>query len=387
MRTLIGRSVAATALAAVVVAVVVNGEDEAPRQPTEAVRPPFAIYGPRDAVPAIENRDYQVEHRVAAADAKKAVAMLPNGDLVLLDRHRLIVLSPSTGQRQQLGRLGPQTVTPHVTLLSSGELWRSLSGHSGRPEDPADRYLRAERFDPGTGEVQRFTAPHVPQDRTAAPYGTMLPGTDGRFYFTTGRNCAADRGCGGKIQLWSFDPGQPGEVRMEASSLEEFAMAGSVLTWAEDSGSSRAIVHTRDLGTGQEHTRTINGYCVHSSSPEEGPAVLASSALIVLRLGCGQEAAPEHLVLDTRAQPLAQFRFDSHGVIGVGDRWVVLGNTAYDSKTGRLLRIRRVLWRESPLFGRSARPYDPAATAGRRILFRAGASPRGTWAYAQMSPK
>ncbi len=86
----------------------------------------------------------------------------------------------------------------------------------------------------------------------------------------------------------------------------------------------------------------------------------------------------QHIILNLHAEPLAELRLPGNQVLGVGDRWVVVGKTSYDTKTRRLLRI----------VGKREWEYRPAATGGNHIVFPPGDSPRtvrrGPWVYAEM---
>lgn len=387
----VGFVVAATALAGVGCVASGDGDSDAA---DETSRPPFAVYKLSDAVPATAGEDYKVEHRVAAADASDAVAILSDGDLLLVDGdwpYKLAILDPATGERENLNRTLNRgkfrVVIPGFTVLSDGELWLSWREITGPRKDPSNSHLEAVRYDPSTGDREEFTAPQVPQAKHPAPIDNLLPGTDGRLYFMTGKTFCGDGECGiaSRTELWSFDPEEPDDIRREVASLAGFTIAGSVLTWIEKSGAYRqrqegynpvmyrdAILHTRDLDTGEEHSRTFED----CSPRSDGPPIVSSASLLVVSCDGFWR---NHIVLDNQAEPLAELRLPSNGVLGVGDRWVVVGKTAYDTETGRLLRI----------VGRRQWGYEPAATAGDRILFPAGDSPRsvnrGTWAYAEMN--
>ncbi len=200
--------------------------------------------------------------------------MLSDGDWP----YKLVVLDPETGERRDLnedlrGLKRPATV-PGVTVLSNGDLWLNWSSSRGSHRNPDNWQLRGARYDLDTWERTDFTAPHPKQAKFPAPVKKMLPGTDGRLYFMTGRVVCGDGECGQakRAELWSFDPGDPDDIRKEANPrydrLDGFTIAGSVLAWVEQTGPKRddegylmyydTTVHTRDLETGEEHSRTFD---------------------------------------------------------------------------------------------------------------------------------
>jgi hypothetical protein len=77
-------------------------------------------------------------------------------------------------------------------------------------------------------------------------------------------------------------------------------------------------------------------------------------------------ATGEHLVLDAAARPLAELRL-GHEYPSVGERWVLVREFAYDTQTGRLLRLYDPGdWSQ----------YSPAASGDRAVVPLGVADPR-----------
>jgi hypothetical protein len=304
------------------------GDDADPSD--DAQRPAFAVLKPKDAAYAVQgdDGDFEVVHEVSPSDGDNTEAILPDGRLVVMRAQELDyyldLVDPATGEREVLPAPWIEDDTeiyPVPTVLDDSRLvvaWR-YSEH-GESQD------RVMMLDLATGLWEESARPSLTLPRGVKFLSYPLPAGDGRFYIQTGKQLCGDGECftprrGG---LWSFAPGDDA-ARSELEGVEEFAVSGDLLAWVPDSPES--TIRVRDLASGEEHRYAIRGLCTLQ-------ALIASTSFVVA-LCPNQE---RQIVIDAAARPVVDLRV-GYGYPSVGDRWILASPFAYDTQTGRLLRL------------------------------------------------
>ncbi|RHW24185.1 hypothetical protein D0Z08_26055 [Nocardioides immobilis] len=309
------------------------GGDDA-EDPEETARPAFAVLKPKDAALAVEgdDGDFEVVHEITPSEGEGAEAILPDGRLVVVRSeqedletyHYLDLVDPSSGEREEVPapwRDAAPGTYPAVTVLDDDRLMVAWSdSERGDSED----WVMVLDLD--TGEHEEFTRPAVSLDRGVKVLSYPEPGGDGRYYFQTGRQLCGDGECFTPRRgvLWSFVPGDD-DARREMEGVVEFAVAGDLLAWVPESPNS--TIKVRDLVTGDERGYTLRGSCTIGG-------LIASATLVVLACPNSQR----HVVIDAEARPVVDLRL-SYEYPSVGDRWIMVSPFAYDTQTGRLLRL------------------------------------------------
>jgi hypothetical protein len=308
------------------------------------------LYRIRDAVPAVEGEDYRVLHEIPGPIGYKADALLPDGDLVLVHRHRwntdtldyipdlLQIWDPETGARETVPTLWPGGIAS-VTATSATDIWATF----GIPRTGYARKRAMLHYDRATG---RATLVHMPE-----PVGARsrryaeLPqiGGDGRIYFVTGRDFCDRTRCStpDDRELWSFDPEQPEAVRKEAGDVGYFAASARLLAWTETPENledSAVDLHLRRAGSSKLWTVSVPCWDYYA-----GPPIQVTDDLVYLN-GCG-------MVYDDRAKLVTDLNIYTHGLSGVTDSWIARGWTLWHPRTGRLLRTAddRIIWHNRPI--------------------------------------
>lgn len=308
-------------------------EDEGDRGPTSP--PSYTVLKPRDATVAVEGEDFElVGSDLSEADGEGTDRVLPDGRLVtrfdgVLDSSTGLTFAlydPVSGEREPLPTPwrddGPEAY-PVSTVLDDDRLMISWNRReSGRS---------LERFmilDLASGRHEEFDLPTPPLDGRARVTTYPQPGADGRLWFQTGSVTCGDGECFAPRHgmLWSFEPGDERPRREFAAA--RFAVHGDLLAWTDERYGD--TVHVRDLGSGTERDHVIEGDCGVDG-------LLASDALVVARCDWNYN---RQVVMDARARPMADLRL-SYESASVGDRWVLISPYAYDTATGRLLRLFR----------------------------------------------
>lgn len=378
MRKIVAGLVGAALVAAlVVVLLAVTGSDD-PDGDGGAARdrsgdPTGTVYRTKDVVTAVEGQDYEVVRLIPGEIAYKAELMLSDGALVLWHKYRsdhsdgaplpdlVQVWDPETGERETLPirwryRIGD------VTATTATDLWVSFT-QAGR----VGKRLRVMHFDRTTGEAAVYTAPPVDRARSDHWLDQLRPGGDGRLYFMTGREACFRNGCadGHEREVWSFDPRVPRPVRREgAGGTDALTVTGGIVASLEQVPVGTTVLRIRARGSTETREVRMTS-CV--------PYRLVASDRFVLS-SCG-------VLYDARAEPVATFRIQSHGLSGVGDRWVAFGRTVYDTETGRLLRIAEErFWHDRRVL-----------ISDDLVLFPTGTEPpntrNGTWTLARILPR
>lgn len=240
------------------------------------------------------------------------------------------VVDRRTGERTPLPTLWKgHSVSVLPVRLTQRAVWVSWVHHVDGVERPA-----VMRYVVGTGQHQLILAPAVPHQPRANFTSALAHGDDNRFYFRTFR--PGHDGPDKFTQLWSFAPDAPRDVRLEGNA-QQWMVTGPLLVSLDydNDGDPVRGLRVRDLSTGVDHTRTLEG-CYE-------PYFEASDAFVVV--ACRDE--PEVLVLDRTATPLVRLRVPQGvnvaGVgppsLHVGNRWLSVGRLAYRPATGRLLRL------------------------------------------------
>lgn len=347
-------------VAAVVVAVVVRlepwaddrgeggGGDRAERAAVTGHR---EVYRIRDAVPAVEGEDYRVLHEIPGAIGYKAEVVLPDGDLVLVQRHRhsretgdslpdlLQVWDPRTDERETVPTVWRGGIRA-VTATSATDLWATF-GLPGTGEGDKRGLVHHDRR---TGQTRLITIPDPAGAKSRRHREFPQVGGDGRIYFITGSDFCYRTRCAtpDDRELWSVDPDLPTNVRREAGNVGYFAASRRLLAWAEPTENitdDEVDLHIRRVGSTKVHTVSVPD-CWHSSAV----ASIQVTDEVVFLTGCGS-------VYDDRAELVTELDIYSHGLSGITDRWIARGWTVYDRRTGRLLRTAddRIIWHDRPV--------------------------------------
>lgn len=295
--------------------------------------PPYGVVRARDAVDAVEGEDYDLVHELTPSEGQSTVAVLPDGRLVALasEDHDsydgaafvLELVDAASGDREQLPapwRDEPEAY-PLVTVLEDARL---LVSWDVREQGASTR--RSMVLDLATGDHEEFDMPAPPLSARAKVLSYPQPDADGRLWFQTGKQTCGDGECFSPRDavLWSYAPGDE-RPRRELAAVD-FAVHGDLLAWTDDRYDDK--VHVRDLSSGAEHEHAVDGKCGVTG-------LVASDALVVAV--CGLDYGRQ-VVLDRRARPVADLRL-SYEYASVGDRWVLISPFAYDTWTGRLLRL------------------------------------------------
>lgn len=332
------------------------------------------VYRIRDAEPAVAGEDYRVLHEIPGPIGYKAEVVLPDGDLVLVQRYRnsrvtgeslpdlLQIWDPGTGERETVPT-GWRGGVASVTATSATDLWVGF----GLPRTGVARERQLMHFDRATGRTRLFTMPDPPQAESRRHDGLPQIGGDGRIYFVTGSDFCYRTRCStpDDRELWSFSPDEPAHVRREAGNVGYFAASERLLVWAEpleNIEDSAVDLHVRRAGDPKVHTVSVPDCWSYFA----GPAIQVTDDVVFLS-GCGR-------VYDDQAKPVTQLSIYSHGLSGMTNRWIARGWTVYDQRTGRLLRTAddRIIWHDRPV-----------AMTGNLILLPSLDGPRntrnGTW--------
>lgn len=307
-----------------------SDDDGVDQDPDRVADIPPRVLRPKDAAYAVEGGDFEVVHEVAPEVGDDTLALLPDGRLLLLDTteedfsyfFHLELFDPASGGRERLpapwNAEGPETF-PAPTVLEDGRLSVTWSYREGGVQQ--DRVMT---FDLATGRPQQIHDRPTPRlTGRQRVLSSPLSAADGRYYFQTGEEVCGDGECSDATQgvVWSFAPGDH-KPRRELSGVVDFSVSGNLLAWT-DRGEDE--VHLRDLASGDEHSAPID--CQDGS-------LAMSSRLVVW--SC--DGTAHNLVLDAEARPVTELRL-SYAVPSVGERWVMVSTFAYDTHTGRLLRL------------------------------------------------
>ena len=310
-----------------VVVLVQRTDDKDPDQAADAAP---RVLRPKDAAYAVEGGDFEVVHEVEPELGDDTLALLPDGRLLVLATtekfyssfFHLDLVDPVTGERERLPAPwnveGPETF-PVPTVLGEDRLSVTWSYRAGG--ETQDRVLT---FDLATGRPQEIHDRPTPRlTGRQRVLSQSLPAGDGRYYFQTGKEVCGDGECSDASQgaLWSFVPGDR-EPRRELSGVVDFTVSGDLLAWTY---SDEDDVHVRDLASGDEHSAPID--C------QDGSLVASSQLVVWVCEGTGR-----NVVLDAQARPLVELEL-GHAQPSVGERWVMVSTFAYDTRTGRLLRL------------------------------------------------
>lgn len=295
--------------------------------------PPYGVVRARDAVDAVEGDDYDLVHELTPSEGKSTVAVLPDGRLVALVNQSsdpygaaafvLELVDPASGDRDQLPApwRGNPEAYPLVTVLENDRL---LVSWDVREQGASARRIMV--LDLATGGHEEFDMPVPRLPGRAKVLSHPQPDADERLWFQTGKQTCGDGECFSPREavLWSFAPGDE-RPRREMAAVD-FAVNGDLLAWTDDRYDDK--VHVRDLSSGDEHEHAVDGSCAITG-------LVASDALVVAV--CGSDYGRQ-VVLDRRARPVADLRL-SYEYASVGERWVLISPFAYDTRTGRLLRL------------------------------------------------
>lgn len=338
-----------------VVVLVQRGDDKAPDQAADTA--PLVLTA-KDAAYAVAGGDFEVLHEVAPEVGDDTLALLPDGRLLVLATTQedylyffhLELVDPATGERERLAApwndAGPETY-PVPTVLDDDRLSVTWSyradGESGH---------RVMTFDLASGRPQQVHDRPTPRlTGRQRVLNHPLPAGDGRYYFQTGKEVCGDGECSDATQavLWSFAPGDT-DLRRELAAVVDFAVSGNRLAWTD---SSEDEVHIRDLASGEEHNAPID--C------DDGSLAASSRLVVSYCSGTGR-----NVVFDAEASPVVELEL-GHEYPSVGERWVLVGTFAYDTETGRLLRLFDAGdWSAYGLAGRDDRVVVPLGVADPR---------------------
>jgi len=332
------------------------------------------VYRIRDAEPAVEGEDYRVLHEIPGPIGYKAEVVLPDGDLVLVQRYRysretggslpdlLQVWDPATGDRETVPTVWRGGIRT-VTATSATDLWATF----GLPGTGEGDQRGLVHYDRNTGQTRLITIPDPAGAKSRRHIEFPQVGGDGRIYFVTGSDFCYRRSCStpDDRELWSFAPEQPTNVRKEADNVGYFGASKRLLVWAEpleNSVDSAVDLHVRRAGVEKVLTVSVPDCWDYFA----GPPIQVTDEVVFLT-GCGR-------VYDDRGRLVTRLSIYSHGLSGMSDRWIARGWTVYDRRSGRLLRTAddRIIWHDRPV-----------AMSGDLILLPSLDGPRntrtGTW--------
>ena len=309
------------------------------------------VYRIRDARPMVEGEDYRLLHEIPGPIGYKTEAVLPDGDLVLVHRHRwrrgtgdglpdlLQIWDPRTGQRETVPTRWPGGIAS-VTATSATDIWATF----GIPGTGYARKRAMVHFDRATGRATLHRMPEPAEAESRRHAEIPQVGGDGRIYFVTGSDFCYRTRCStpDDRELWSFDPADPGAVRREAGNVGYFGASKRLLAWVEPTENLEDDVvdlHVRPAGTNTVHTARVPD----CSDWYAGRPVQVADDLVLLS-GCGR-------VYDARARLLGELSIYGHDLTGMSDRWIAWGWTIWNPRTGRLLRTAddRVVWHQRPV--------------------------------------
>jgi hypothetical protein len=287
------------------------------------------VLTPEDAAYAVEGGDFEVVDEIATEDGVDTTALLPDGRLVEVvysgdPLHQgdftVELVDPGSGDRETLP--SPWTddgaeVYPVVTAVDHGRMWLAWGYYD------KGLHQRAMVLDLATGDYEEYDEPALPLDGRVKIISHLYPDAEGRLWVHTGKQTCGDGECADPThaRLWSFDPEGSARPRVEAEPVE-FAVHGDRLVWSE--ASDESTVHVRELSTGEEWTHAIDDCSVRQV---ETSGTMTAAA-------CGEK----QVLLDAEARPIAELRL-GWDIAAVGDRWATAGSFAYDTETGRLLRL------------------------------------------------
>ena len=157
--------------------------------------------------------------------------------------------------------------------------------------------------------------------------GIPTPAGDGRLWFQTGKVTCGDGECDPPTQgvLWSFAPGDE-RPRRELSAVD-FAVRGDLLAWTEEPLGD--TVHLRDLATAT--SATTPSTATAASTPGRLGRPRGRCVRVELR-----PPGRDRRRRTARRRPTAGYEYAS-----VGEQWVLISPYAYDTETGKLLRLFR----------------------------------------------
>jgi hypothetical protein len=358
--------VAGVATAAVLGGLPGSGQVDAADHPPTPDAPTITL---ADARQAVEGRDYALlashTNRDLDADNGQYFDGVTDDGLVLFRdgprmdqfRPRFALLDPATGAKDWLPDLHVgqsqtwpvQLGTDRLVLLAAGD-------------DTGERtHVIAHVFDRTTRQWTTLRWPDLPA--LAFPSGEVGP--DGRLYVSvpatqgqppeggwpTGPDGEADDADyeGDTFHLWSVSLTDGSDVRDEGLTVGDLAFTDSAMVWTE-STNGQAIVHVRDLASGEEHS-----FDTHAGEKCNLLSFGATDDRIVMGQYCGTYAGG---VRDDRVQILTT---DGEQVVtlqdsgidgalagsgGAGDVVTVSafggpgsGTYVYDLDTDRFLRI------------------------------------------------
>lgn len=309
---------------------------DGPRPTSDAPPAVQPVYRIKDAETAVAGEDYEVLREIPGSIAYKAQLLLDDGTLVLVHERRyssetgedlpdlVQVWDPATDRRESLPIHWPKAVSG-VTATSATDLWVSFSWPF-RPRDPH----QVMHYDRSTGRARVYTPPSVPRARRDHVVEPPRAGPDGRIYFLTGSEVCVRVNCLDREdrQLWSFAPGSPQRVRLEAFDVEAYDVSATHVAWVEPQDdfkdySKRLSVRAHDSDRVRyEEVQECHGIWPIASVQLSDDLVLA----------CGE-------LYGLRAQEIARLDLYSHGLSGITDEWLAYGWTVLHPRTGRFLQI------------------------------------------------
>jgi hypothetical protein len=313
-------------------------------------------------VEAVAGRDYDVVAALRGADAQQAVALAPDGALLLVryaadDYSRIhpaySLLDPRSGRRTGVvvapGRADIAEVTADTVVTSS----------------VIDGRLVVVWFDRASGTSVRRTLPRVPALPGARPFPLIGVTRDRTVWFLTHVN----RGEGGgspRTQLWQAPVGARPRL---VARVTDFAVTADAVAWTAPVEHASGTVHVRELTDGTTSTFTLPR-CTAGSKSAALESVRGAGDLLALQAICPRPHAPydrtflartdgtivADLVINDEAQPTS-----------LGDRALVFPSYAYDEARRRLLRLDHSHWEHWPW----------PQTAGDLVAWRPGSGSDG----------
>jgi hypothetical protein len=313
---------------------------------------------PGDAVDAVAGRDYDVVATLRGADAEQAVALAPDGAVLLVRyaahdyaRPTYTLLDPHTGRRT------PVVVAPGLARVAA------VTTDAVVTSSVVDGRLVVVWFDRASGGSVRRTLPRVPALPGARPIPIIGVTGTRTVWFLTHRN----RGEGGgstRTQLWEAP--EAGRPRLVAR-ITDFAVTADAVAWTAPVEHASGTVHVRALADGATSTFTLPR-CTAGSTSAALDSVWGAGDLLALQAICPHAPYDRTFLARTDGTVVADLVINEEAQpTSLGDRALVFPSYAWDEAHRHLLRLDHSHYEHSPW----------PQTAGDLVAWRLGTGEEG----------
>jgi hypothetical protein len=296
-----------------------------------------AVVRMSDAVDAEAGRDYDVVATLRGADADDAVALAPDG-VVLLARSDLegpyTLYDPGTGARTQVTTAPGEPVVDAVTVddVVTSSVVR------GR--------LTVVWFDRASGSAFRRTLPPVAALPRARPIRDVGVSDDRTvWFFTYASN--GESGPATKTQLWRAPAG--GRPRLVAR-VTDAVVTSKVVAWTRRPDRASARFHVRDLASGVTSVVSLPPDCPTGSKTASLESVRGAGDLLALQAICRHDPETRTFLIRADGRVIADVSLGDEPLpTSMGDDTLAVSPTfVYDVRDDRLLRLNHPHYEHPP---------------------------------------